>query len=104
MSLGIRKGDKVYVLTGKDKGKTGKVLRVLTSKNRAIVEGINLVKKHVRRRSESEPGGIKDIPASIHISNLNLFCAHCNRGVRWGIKILEDKSKIRICKKCGNSL
>jgi len=100
MSLRIKRGDKVVVLTGKDKGKTGKVLRVFPQKMRAIVEGVNLVKKHLRRRSENEPGGIKEIPAPIHLSNLALFCPYCNRGVRFGVKILEDKTKIRICKRC----
>jgi large subunit ribosomal protein L24 len=100
MSLRIKRGDKVVVISGRDKGKTGKVLRVFPDKERVIVEGINLVKKHIRRRSENEPGGIKDIPSSIHISNLALFCPNCNRGVRFGVKILEDKSKIRICKRC----
>ncbi|MCD6583441.1 MAG: 50S ribosomal protein L24 [Candidatus Omnitrophica bacterium] len=100
MSLRIKRGDKVVVLAGKDKGKIGKVLKVFPSKHRAIVEGINLVKKHMRRRREDEPYGIKDIPAPIDISNLALFCPYCNRGVRFEIKILEDKTKVRICKKC----
>lgn len=104
MSLRIRKGDRVIVLTGKDRGKTGRVLKVFPSRNRVIVEGINLVKKHIRRRSESEPGGIKDVPASIHISNVNLFCPQCNRGVRFGVKILEDKSKVRVCTRCNREL
>jgi len=102
--LRIRKGDRIQVCAGKDKGKTGKILKVLCSKNRVIVEGINLVKKHMRRRSEAEPGGIKEIPSSIHISNLTLFCPHCNRGTRFGIKILEDKTKLRICKRCNKPI
>ncbi|HIE36083.1 MAG TPA: 50S ribosomal protein L24 [Candidatus Omnitrophica bacterium] len=100
MSLRIKRGDKVVILAGKDKGKTGKVLKVFPKEMRAIVEGVNLVKKHIRRRGENEPGGIKEIPAPLHISNLALFCSNCNRGVRFGIRILEDKSKIRVCKKC----
>jgi large subunit ribosomal protein L24 len=100
MSLRIRKGDKVMVLVGKDKGKTGKILRTDFSKGRAVVEGVNLVKKHFRRRSENEPGGIKEIPSSLHMTNLNLFCSNCNRGVRFGVKVSEDKSKVRICKRC----
>ncbi len=101
MSLRIKKGDKVVVCAGRDKGKTGKVLMILTDKGRAVVEGINLVKKHLRKRSESEPGGIKEIPSSLHISNLNLFCSNCSRGIRFGVKISEDKSKVRICRRCG---
>jgi len=100
MSLRIKRGDKVVILAGKDKGKTGKVLKVFPKEMRAIVEGVNLVKKHIRRRGENEPGGIKEIPAPLHISNLALFCSNCNRGVRFGIRILEDKSKIRVCKRC----
>jgi large subunit ribosomal protein L24 len=100
MSLRIKRGDKVVILAGKDKGKTGKVLKVFPKEMRAIVEGVNLVKKHIRRRGENEPGGIKEIPAPLHISNLVLFCSNCNRGVRFGIRILEDKSKIRVCKRC----
>ena len=102
--LRIKKGDKVYVRSGRDKGKSGKVLKVLSARNRAIVEGVNLVKRHMRRRSEAEPGGIKELPASIHSSNLSLFCSHCNGGSRFGVKVLEDKTKIRICKKCNRPI
>ncbi len=100
MSLKIKKGDKIIVIAGKDKGKTGKVLKFNRIKERLIAEGINIVKKHARRRSESEQGGIKEIPAQIHASNVKLFCSNCNKGVRFGIKISDDKTKARICKKC----
>ncbi|MCM8787586.1 MAG: 50S ribosomal protein L24 [Candidatus Omnitrophica bacterium] len=100
MSLSIKKGDKVIVIAGDDRGKTGKVLFVDRRNSRVIVEGINLVKKHLRKRSENEPAGIKEIPAPLHISNVLLFCSNCNRGSRFGVKINEDKSKIRICKRC----
>ena len=100
MSLKIKKSDKVQVMRGKDKGKTGKVLEIISSQNTAIVEGLNLAKKHLRRRSESEPGGIKEIPSPLHLSNIALFCQNCSRGRRVAIKKLEDKSKARICKKC----
>jgi len=96
----IKKGDKVQLLAGKDKGKIGEVLRILVAKNRAIVDGINLVKKHMRKRSEQDQGGIKETPASVNISNLNIFCSQCNRGVRVKSNILKDKSKIRVCTKC----
>jgi len=104
MSLRIRRGDKVVVLAGKDKGKRGVVLKVFPKRERAVVEGVNLVKKHLRRRSEAEPGGVKEIPSSIHLSNLAVICPNCNRGVRWGVKILEDGSKIRICKRCNRQI
>jgi len=104
MSLGIRKDDMVIVIAGRDKGKKGKVLKVLPSKNRAVVEGVNLVKKHLRRRSEEEKGGIFQIPSPIHLSNLMLFCRSCNRGVRFKTQVLKDGTKVRICKKCGAQL
>lgn len=99
MSLHIKKGDKVVVLSGKDKGKTGKVLEIIPSDRRAVVEGVGLVKKHLRKRSENEPGGIKDIPSSLHISNLALFCGNCNRGVRFSVRF-AGQDKLRICKRC----
>lgn len=104
MSLRIKKSDKVIVLAGKEKGKSGKVLKVLTSKQRVIVEGINLVKKHVKRKSEAEVGGIKEIPASLNISNVALFCGNCSKGVRFSIKLSKDKSKTRVCKKCNRAI
>jgi large subunit ribosomal protein L24 len=104
MSLKFKKGDKVSILTGKDKGKTGRILKFLPENKTVIVEGINLVKKHLKRRSESEPGGIKEIPSPVHISNVILFCSNCNRGTRYSIKNLEDKSKIRLCKRCNRTI
>lgn len=104
MSLRIKKGDKVWVLSGRDERKSGKVLKVLTGKGRLIVEGINLVKKHIRRRSEGESSGIKELPASLNISNVALFCSNCNRGVRFGVKLSKDKSKTRICKRCQRAI
>jgi large subunit ribosomal protein L24 len=100
MSFKIRKGDKVQLMRGKDKGKTGKVLEINFAENRAIVEGLNLVKKHMRRRSENEPGGIKDVPSPIKLSNIALFCPNCSRGRRVAVKRMEDKSRLRVCKKC----
>lgn len=100
MSLGIKKGDKVLVIAGKNKGRAGKILRVSFNPKRIVVEGINLVKKHIRRRSESETGGIKEIPAAINASNVALFCGSCNKGVRFGVKVSDDKSKVRICRRC----
>ena len=104
MSLRIKKSDKVKVLAGKEKGKSGKVLKVLMSKQRVIVEGVNLVKKHVKRKSEAEAGGVKEIPASLSISNVALFCGNYNKGVRFGIKLSKDKSKTRVCKKCNRAI
>lgn len=100
----IKKNDTVMVLSGKDAGKTGRVLKSFPRENRALVEGINIVKKHMRKRSEHEPAGITSIPAPIYISKLALYCSSCKKGVRVGVKVLEDKSKLRICKRCQSTL
>ncbi|MDD5194512.1 MAG: 50S ribosomal protein L24 [Candidatus Omnitrophica bacterium] len=104
MSLEIRKGDKVQVIKGKDKGKSGKVLQGFPESGRVIIEGINLAKKHMRRRSETEQGGIKEIPSPIRKENVALFCSSCNKGVRFSVKVMEDKSKVRICRKCQQTI
>ena len=100
MSLRIKKGDTVEIKKGKDKGKTGKVMRVFVSENKAIVEGINMVKKHMKKRSEEQAGGIVEIAAPISVSNIALYCESCKAGVRFGVKA-EAKTKKRVCKKCG---
>lgn len=100
VKLHLRKNDMVVVITGKDKGKIGKVLQVFPRRGRAIVEGVNLVKKHMKPTPRSS-GGIIEKPAPIHISNLMLYCPKCKRGVKVAKKFLEDGSKVRICKKCG---
>lgn len=104
MSLRIKKGDTVEIITGKDKGKSGKVLRVFVKEDRAIVEGLNVVKKHQKRRSEQQQSGIVEKPAPINISNLALWCPSCKKGVRFGVQVNEDKSKVRVCKKCNAQL
>lgn len=96
----IKKNDMVVVIAGKDKGKMGKVLRVFPRKNRAIVEGVNLVKRHMKPTPYSS-GGIVEKPAPVHISNLMVFCPKCKRGVKLAKKLLEDGTKVRACKKCG---
>lgn len=104
MSLKIRKGDKVQIISGRDKGKSGKVLEVLLDKQRAVVEGANMVKKHMRKRKEGETGGIKEMPLPLALSKIALFCSNCQRGVRFGIKTMADKSKVRICRKCQQAI
>lgn len=102
MGLKIKRNDVVIVKVGKDKGKKGKVLKVLNGKNMAIVEKVRLMKEFVRPNpSRNIRGGIVEKEAPIHISNLLLYCPECDRGVRVGIKILGDGSKVRTCKKCG---
>jgi large subunit ribosomal protein L24 len=101
----IKKGDTVIVIRGKDRGKTGKVLRVLPDKQRAIVERVNFIKEFIRQdRSRNIQGGIMEKEAPIHLSNLMLFCSECNRGARVKNKILEDGTKIRVCHRCETSL
>ncbi|MCM8783515.1 MAG: 50S ribosomal protein L24 [Candidatus Omnitrophica bacterium] len=96
----IKKNDTVVVISGKDKGKKGKVLSVLHKEERAIVEGINLIKRHQRRRSQEMPGGIIEKESPVMLSKLMLFCNHCNHPVRVGITLLKDGTKARYCKKC----
>jgi large subunit ribosomal protein L24 len=100
MTLRIRKDDTVQVLSGKDRGKTGRVLKVFPHKERVIVEGINLVKRHTRPNPKNQQGGILAKESSLHISNVALYCSRCRKGVRFGVRILDDGSKIRFCRKC----
>ena len=97
----IRRDDTVVVITGKDKGKKGKVLVVVPSKNRVIVEGVNIVSRHTRPTSQTNQGGIIKKEAPIDASNVMLYCSKCDQGVRVGIKLLENGEKARVCKKCG---
>ena len=101
--LHIKKGDNVFVNAGNDKGKTGKVLSVDPSKDRVIVEGINIVSKHTKPNSKQPQGGIIKQEAPIHISNLNLIDPQSGKPTRVGIKI-EDGKKIRIAKKSGEEI
>ena len=101
--LHIKKGDTVYVNAGNDKGKTGKVLSVNPDKDRAIVEGINIVSKHTKPNSKQPQGGIIKQEASIHISNLNLIDPKSGKPTRVGYK-LEDGKKVRYSKKSGEEI
>ena len=98
----IRKDDTVQVIAGKDKGKTGNVLRVLPAKNAVIVSGINIVKKAMRKRSQQDQGGIAEIEAPLNISNVAIVCKKCGP-TRIGYKLDGDK-KTRVCRKCGETL
>ena len=100
----IKKGDMVKVLSGKERGKTGKVLRVLQDKDAVIVERLNMVKRHTKPRGPQHPGGIVEKEASIHASNIMILCDKCNAPVRIGRKILGDGKKIRICRRCNEAL
>jgi len=96
----IKKGDKVVVRVGKDKGKIGEVIKVFQDKNRIIVSKVNIIKKH-QRPTQENPGGILEKESPIHISNVLLLCPQCDQKTRVGFRILEDGKKVRVCKKCG---
>jgi large subunit ribosomal protein L24 len=96
----IHKNDMVKVLSGRDRGKTGKVLKVLIDRNRALVEKVNVIKAHVKQTQKNPQGGIVEREASIAVSNLLVVCSSCNKPTRVGWKILENKKKVRVCKKC----
>ncbi len=104
MMLKIRKSDMVQVIRGKDKGKKGKVLVVIPKEQRAIVEGVNLVKKHKRQTRQDQQGGIISIEAPMSMANLMLVCKSCNRPTRVGFSINQDKTKSRYCKSCKQTL
>ena len=96
----IKKNDIVYVLAGKDKGKTGKVFRVMSKDNRALVEGVNYVKKHARKTKQDQQGGIVQKESPIHLSNLAPYCKTCSKPARLGINTLGDGTRARFCKRC----
>jgi large subunit ribosomal protein L24 len=96
----IKRNDTVLVITGKDKGKQGQVRKVLPKEGRAYVTGVNIVKKHRRPRTPQETGGIIEMEAPIHLSNLKVICPNCGRPTRIGIHVHEDGKKTRYCKKC----
>ena len=114
----IKKNDKVLVMSGKDRGRKGKVLEAFPRQDKVVVEGINLIKKHVRPKKSGEKGQIVQLPAPIQVSNLKLICKNCGKPTRVEYKIIANiknqparpgstkgiaggKSKLRICKKCG---
>lgn len=99
----VKKGDQVLVLTGKDKGKKGKVLRSYPDEGRVMVEGINIVKKHTRPKQRVQ-GGIQEQPAPIQSSNLMVVCPACKAPSRLGRKQLKDGTRVRACKKCGENI
>ena len=98
----LKKEDNVEVIAGKDKGKRGRILKILRDKNRLLVEGVNIIKKAKKRRNQNDRGGIIEIEAAIHYSNVAIVCKKCGP-TRVGYKI-EEKDKTRICRKCGEAL
>lgn len=99
--LGIKKNDKVMVIVGKDKGKTGRVLRIFPESNKVLVEKINIAKKAHRRTQQDQQGGFVEIEVPLHISNVMLVDKKTNQPTRFGVKVLKDGTKVRISKKTG---
>lgn len=95
----IKKGDNVLIIKGKDRGKVGKVIKALPKENKVVIEGLNLIKKHIKPRRQGEKGKIVEIPRPISISNVKLICSNCNKPTRVGYKF-ENETKYRYCKKC----
>ena len=100
----IRKNDSVMVISGKERGKTGKVLRVKPKEDAVIIERINVVKRHTKPRGPQQTGGIIEKEASIPASNIMIMCDKCNAPVRIGQKNLADGNKVRVCRRCGEAL
>lgn len=97
----IKKDDMVLVVSGKDKGKLGKILKVFPKKGKVIVEGINLMTKHIKPNQMNSQGGVVERPAPLYTSKVMLYCESCSKSTRIAKKILEDGKKVRVCKHCG---
>ena len=101
----IKKNDEVFILRGKDRGKTGRVLIVNPEKQRIVVEGVQMIKRHTRPNPQKNiKGGIVEKEASIHISNVALVCKNCKKHTRLGSQVLSDGRRVRSCKKCGSTI
>lgn len=100
----LKKEDKVKIITGKDKGKIGKVLRVDRKKQRVLVENINIIKRHQRPSAQNRQGGIIETEAPLNWSNVMLMCSKCVKPVRIKMQLLDDGSKVRICGKCNEQI
>lgn len=104
VKLHVKKNDMVKIIAGKEQGKTGKVLRVYPAKGRVVVESLNVIKRHTRPNQLNPEGGIVEKEAPLSLSNVMLVCGSCNQPTRTGIRLLEDGSKTRYCKKCNESV
>jgi len=100
----IRKGDRVQVLQGKDRGKDGVVMFAFPSEDRVIVDGVNIAKKHQKPTRSTQQGGIIDKEMPIHVSNVAIICGSCHKPTRVGHRFDPDGSKVRVCRKCGGDL
>jgi large subunit ribosomal protein L24 len=104
LSVHVRRGDTVGVIAGREKGKRGKVLRVLTDKGRVLVEHVNMIKKHQRPTQKLRQGGIIEREGPLALSNVLVVCSRCDKPSRTGIKVLGDGRKVRTCKRCGEAV
>ena len=102
--LRVKREDQVVVISGKDRGKRGKVRRILPENGRVVVEGLNLVKKHMRRSEANPQGVILSRESPLPMDRIMPVCPRCNRGVRVGFRLQTDGSKSRICRRCGEAL
>lgn len=100
----IRRNDTVLVIAGRERGKRGTVRRVLLDDRRVLVQGVNMVKKHTRARPPRQPGGIIEMEAPIHVSNVMPVCARCGHPTRVGYRRREDRTKVRVCRHCGEEM
>ena len=100
----VKSGDTVVVISGKDKGKTGKVMKVMPTENRLIIEGVNMITKHKKAAGPTQPGGILKYEGPIQASNVMFYCEKDKKGVRVGYSVSTDGKKVRVCKKCGEVL
>ncbi len=100
----IKKNDTVMVIAGREKGKTGKVLRVIREKNRVVIERLHMVKRHQKPRNQQQTGGVVEKEASIDLSNVMIMCDRCNAPARIGGKRLDDGSAVRTCRRCGEAI
>lgn len=104
MGLGIKKNDTIIVMTGKEKGKKGRVLSVMAAKHKLIIEKVNVIKKHMKPNKKYAQGGIIEKESPIHISNVMLVCPRCSKPTRIANVIFDDGKKSRVCKKCKEAI
>ena len=100
----LRRNDTVIVIGGKERGKTGKILRVIPERNRVVIERLNLVKRHTKPRGVQQQGGIVEKEASIHASNVQPLCERCNKPARIGRRRLADGRSVRVCRRCNEPM
>ena len=104
MSLRVRRDDTVEVLTGRERGKRGKVREVRVGTDKVIVADVNIAKRHMKAGQQARQAGIIDVEQPLHISNVGVVCTACNRPVRLGARTLDNGQRVRVCKRCGEQL